>query len=81
MVEKRKKLKFVKTKSPSKNKKEYDHISKEASKTDSEDSSNFFDIIFKLENVTVKISNSLKVRRSASSCCCIFSRWFNSFSK
>ena len=41
MVEKRKKLKFVKTKSPSKHKKEYDHISKEASKTDSEDSSNF----------------------------------------
>ena len=41
MVEKRKKFEFVKTKSPSKKKKEYDHISKEASKTDSEGSSNF----------------------------------------
>ena len=41
MVEKRNKLKFVKTRSPSKKKKEYDHISKEASKPDSEDSSNF----------------------------------------
>ena len=41
MVEKRNKLKFVKTRSPSKKKKEHDHISKEASKPDSEDSSNF----------------------------------------
>ena len=58
MVQKRKKLEFVKTKSPSKTKKEYDHISKEASKTDSEDSSNFVGNNFKLKHVTVKYRTS-----------------------
>ena len=80
MIKKDKKLEFVKSRSRRKYKKENDHINKETSKTESEDSSKFLHD-FRVGKCGRKISNLLKVQSSTSFTCFMFSRWSNSFSE